>query len=305
MAFIIIIVSRLVPNINKLISDLNGIWAALPHVKSLQNHKNFFLKLKNETSPKFSSKIQFKNWSLIQFKKVNFKYPNNKNLVLKEIDLNFKNGKSYAIVGKSGSGKTTLIDILLGLLNPTEGKVLIDQFKLNKRLKKHWMSFIGYVPQQPFIADDTIKNNIAFGITDNQIDVDLVRECISITQLNDFIKSLPNDINTEIGEFGTKISGGQKQRIAIARALYNKPKILVLDEATSAVDGINEKSLQQSLDKLYGFITTITIAHKMSTIEKCDHIILLDNGEIVSEGNFLSLKKKSSLFRNLITTSYK
>ena len=134
---------------------------------------------------------------------------------------------------------------------------------------------------------------------------DLVRECISITQLNDFIKSLPNDINTEIGEFGTKISGGQKQRIAIARALYNKPKILVLDEATSAVDGINEKSLQQSLDKLYGFITTITIAHKMSTIEKCDHIILLDNGEIVSEGNFLSLKKKSSLFRNLITTSYK
>ena len=116
-----------------------------------------------------------------------------------------------------------------------------------------------------------------------------------MTQLKDFIKNLPNDINTDIGEFGTKISGGQKQRIAIARALYNKPKILVLDEATSAVDGINEKSLQQSLDKLYGFITTITIAHKMSTIEKCDHIILLDNGEIVSEGIFKFKEKEFSV----------
>lgn len=305
MAFIIIIVSRLVPNINKLISDLNGIWAALPHVESLQNHKKFFLKLKNKNFPKYSNKKQFQTWSLIKLQKVSFKYPNSKNLVLKEINLNFNCGRSYAIVGKSGSGKTTLIDIILGILKPTKGEILIDNLKLNNRLKKQWMSFIGYVPQQPFIADDTIKNNIAFGMPENQINIDLVKKCLFIAQLDDLIKSSPKGIDTEIGEFGTKISGGQKQRIAIARALYNKPQILILDEATSAVDGINEKLLQHSLYKLGGFITTITIAHKMSTIEKCDNIILLDDGEIVSQGNFSNLRKKSLLFRELISTSYK
>ena len=144
-------------NINKLISDLNGIWAALPHVKSLQNHKKFFSQLKKETLPKYSNKIPFKNWSLIKFKKVNFEYPNNKNQVLKKVYLTFKRGKSYAIVGKSGSGKTTLIDILLGLLNPTQGEVLIDQYKLNKRLKKHWMSFIGYVPSNHLLLMILLK----------------------------------------------------------------------------------------------------------------------------------------------------
>lgn len=298
MAFIILIVSRLVPNINKLINDLNGIWAALPHVKSLENHNKVFLsnKIKNKTIDKF----KLGNWKEIKLHDVSFKYPKTKNYVLYKVNLKINSGKSYAIVGKSGSGKTTMIDIILGLLKPSNGKIFIDKKNLNQDLHKHWLTSIGYVPQVPFIADDTIKNNIAFGIQKNEIDEKLLAESVSISQLENFVKKLPMGLDTEIGELGSKLSGGQKQRIAIARALYNRPKLLILDEATSAIDGINEKAFQESLKKLDSLVTTITIAHKMTTIQNCDYIIVLENGNIKDKGNFEELKNGSSFFRNLL-----
>jgi ABC-type bacteriocin/lantibiotic exporter with double-glycine peptidase domain len=178
-----------------------------------------------------------------------------------------------------------LIDVILGLLKPIEGSVLIDELDIQNNLRK-WQNQIGYVPQNIYFTDDTIRKNIAFGLPEDKIDDIAVNNAIQKVELMDFIESLPNGINTMIGERGVRMSGGQQQRVGIARALYYNPNILVLDEATSALDNNTEKNVMRSINKLKGEKTIIIVAHRLSTVSECDKIYQFEQSKLVQEGRF-------------------
>ena len=211
---------------------------------------------------------------------ISYKYPNTEKYIFKNISFNIKKGTSIGFVGVTGAGKTTIVDVILGLLNPTEGSITIDGMNVHKN-KKAWFSKIGYVPQIIYLTDDTIKNNILF-YDDENVDEEQLNMVIEQAQLKDFIDSLPNGLETIVGERGIRLSGGQRQRIGIARALYKKPELLVLDEATSALDNETEKAVMQAIEHLYGKITMLVIAHRLTTIEKCDIIYKIDKGSLTT-----------------------
>ena len=201
------------------------------------------------------------------------------------------------VIGKSGGGKTTLIDLLLGLLSPSKGTIKADSIDINSNIRR-WQDNIGYVPQNIFLIDDTIRQNIALGVPKRKINEDSILKAISSAQMNDLIKSLPNGLDTVVGEYGVRFSGGQRQRIGIARAMYNNPGILIFDESTSSVDNITEKQLMESLNSLTKEKTVIIIAHRLNVVKDCKKIIMLEDGEIVAEGSWQDLENKSKTFRS-------
>lgn len=220
----------------------------------------------------------------IEMKDIVYAYPNTEKLIFDKASLTIPVGKSVGIVGTSGAGKSTVVDILLGLLEMREGEILAD----GKNVKEHyrsWLKNIGYIPQMIFMLDDTIRNNVAFGVAEDKIDEERVWEVLKEAQLDEFIKSLPEGLDTGIGERGIRLSGGQRQRIGIARALYNNPEVLILDEATSALDNDTEAAIMESINKLHGKKTLIIIAHRLQTIEKCDIVYRVENGKAVIERN--------------------
>jgi len=203
-------------------------------------------------------------------------------------------------VGFTGSGKTTLIDLILGLLKPNKGEILIDGLPLDDNLYPSWQNKIGYVPQNIYLSDKTIASNIAFGFQEQDFDFQRIRQVAKLSLIDSFIENeLPNGYNTIVGERGIRLSGGQRQRIGIARALYKSPNLLILDEATSALDNITEKKVINNLYKLNQNMTIIIIAHRLTTVLKCDRIFLLDKGKIVSSGNYNELFLNSKLFRDM------
>lgn len=218
----------------------------------------------------------------IELKDITYAYPNTEKLIFDHADLSIPVGKSVGIVGTSGAGKSTVVDILLGLLELREGEVCAD----GENVKLHyrsWLKNIGYIPQMIFMLDDTIRNNVAFGVPAEQIDEDRVWEVLREAQMDEFVKSLPKGLDTGIGERGIRLSGGQRQRIGIARALYHAPEVLVLDEATSALDNDTEKAIMDSINMLHGKKTLIIIAHRLQTIEKCDIVYRVENGKATIE----------------------
>ena len=228
-----------------------------------------------------------------------YRYPGAAEPSLSDIDLQIKSGGSVAVVGKSGSGKTTLIDLILGLLQPTEGNILTDGNDISSHMAD-WQSRIGYVPQDVYLTDDTLRRNIAFGCTDDEINDDNIQRSLVLAQLSDVVKDLPNGLNTVVGERGTKLSGGQRQRIGIARAMYNDPEIIVMDEATSALDSETEAEIARAIDTLSGDKTLIIIAHRLSTIRHCDRIVLLAGGRIVDSGGFDELVNRNEEFNRMV-----
>jgi ABC-type multidrug transport system fused ATPase/permease subunit len=182
-------------------------------------------------------------------------------------------------VGSSGAGKTTLVDLLLGLLTPESGQVIVDGSPIDLK-KSSWQSDVGYVPQDIFLIDDTIRNNIAFGVMNNEISETQIDRSLELAQLSDLVRSLPNGLDTVIGERGVRLSGGQRQRIGIARALYHLPSLLVLDEATSALDLDTEKEFVETLESIHAKITMIVVSHRMSTLKYCDRVFRLDSGRL-------------------------
>ena len=251
---------------------------------------------------KIGEKILFNK--SINLSNINFNYPNNEKLALKKINLKIQYGTKVGIIGTTGSGKTTLIDLILGLLEPKDGKIEVDDKVINKNSLRSWQSLIGYVPQQIYLADDTIAANIAFGENPKNINLNDIETATKIENIHEFIsKELPLKYQTKVGERGIRLSGGQIQRIGIARALYRKPQILVLDEATSALDNITEKSVLDKLNNLGNNVTIIIITHRVTSIKNCDNIYLIDKGEIKGEGTFDKLEKENSLFNNRIKTS--
>ena len=198
--------------------------------------------------------------------------------------MTIKKGDVIGIIGETGSGKSTLINLLIGLLKPSEGKVEVDELNINLNLPE-WYKKIGYVPQSVYLTDDTIRKNIAFGLRENDIDGDLIREAVEKASLNKFLNSLSDGLETIVGEKGIRLSGGQQQRIGIARALYRDPEILILDEATSSLDQSTEKKIMRSIQYLKRKKTLIIITHRLSTVENCDKIFFIDKGKITKQGS--------------------
>jgi ABC-type multidrug transport system fused ATPase/permease subunit len=221
----------------------------------------------------------------IELDQVTYRYPNSSDPALSKVSLSIKKGQSIGLIGRSGAGKTTLVDIILGLLTPESGDIRVDGQSIYQDIRA-WQNMIGYIPQSIFLMDDTIERNIAFGVPDHLIDSVRVSQAISSAQLNDLIEQLPEGVKTNVGERGVRLSGGQRQRVGIARALYHEREILVLDEATAALDNETESLVSQAMSALGGTKTLIIIAHRLSTIEHCNCIYMMEKGHIVKSGSY-------------------
>ena len=274
---------RIMPSSNKIIGSLQVLRFNLPMLNKLYNEKELFSKHPEnyvKESAIFSKEIEITN--------LDFAYSGTKNDSLSGLNIRIPAGQSIGFIGPSGAGKTTLIDIILGLLIPTNGKILIDGKDIKVQTRE-WQNLIGYIPQDIFLTDDTLRNNIAFGVPENGINDEWINTAINKSELKDFIETLPFKLETIVGEHGVKLSGGQRQRIGIARALYHNPQVLVLDEATSSLDNKTEGSVMKSINELHGEKTIIVITHRLSTISYCDYVYKLENGKIVEEGDYESV----------------
>ncbi len=236
----------------------------------------------------------------IELKSISYRYPNSGELVLSSINLSIKRNTSVGFVGPTGAGKTTLVDLILGLLLPHEGQMLIDGVPLDENNRLNWQRNLGYVPQFIYLSDDTVARNIAFGRSDQEINQEALIKAARIANIHDFITNdLPDGYDTLVGERGIRLSGGQRQRIGIARALYHDPAVLVFDEATSALDGVTEEAVLTAMESAARLKTLIIIAHRLSTVESCDVVYLIDRGRIVDQGTYSELLKTSDQFRSM------
>jgi len=248
--------------------------------------------------------VPIKAFNKLTLDDITYRYPGSSQVIFDHLSLTIHKHQSVGFVGHTGAGKSTLADIILGLLPVTGGQVLIDDTSLTHENTASWQEKTGYVPQQIFIADDTVLRNIAFGIDDDKIDLSRVVEAARAANIHDFIiNELDDAFNTRLGERGIRLSGGQRQRIAIARALYRNPDILVFDEATSALDNETEKSINQSIRSLSGRKTLIIIAHRLNTVKDCDIIYVLEKGKIIATGGYDHLINKCEKFRQLACVS--
>ncbi len=234
----------------------------------------------------------------LQLKEVSYNYPNTNEPVIRDLSLSIKHNTSIGLVGPTGAGKTTLVDIILGLLTPRKGEFSVDGVKINENNILNWQKNLGYVPQYIYLSDDTITNNIAFGIPGEKIGREIVEHAAKISNLHDFIISeLPNGYQTIVGERGIRLSGGERQRVGIARALYHDPEVLVLDEATSSLDGITESAVLEAINNVAKLKTVIIVAHRLPTVKGCDIIYLIDKGKIIAQGTYDELMSSSATFR--------
>jgi ATP-binding cassette, subfamily B, bacterial PglK len=270
---------RLIPSINRILATTQILKYCSPVINILQ--KELELPYEEENKPAVATK-SLKD--ILELKNISYTYPTAITPAIKNISLTIKQGTSVGFIGKSGSGKSTLVDILLGLLTPDSGIVASDGIDIQQNMRG-WQNQIGYVSQSIYLTDDTLRKNIAFGLPAEDIEEEAVTKAISDAQLTEFLDLLPEGLDTIVGERGVRLSGGQRQRIGIARALYHNPTVLVLDEATSALDTATEKGVMEAVNALQGSKTIIIVAHRLSTIEKCNEVYNLLNGEIESHGS--------------------
>lgn len=269
---------RMLPSFNRITGYLGGIMFSKPSIDAIYQDLKEVEQLQRHRESIEKNEENMPLTKLIQMNQVSFKYPESDKWILKNADIEIKKNSSVAFVGASGAGKTTAADLILGLLEPTEGRILVDGTDIRTNMAA-WHEKIGYIPQTIYLMDDTIRANIAFGIDEADINEAGIYNAIKEAQLDEFIAQLPDGIETEIGDRGVKLSGGQRQRIGIARALYRNPEVLVLDEATSALDNDTEKEVMEAIDSLHGTRTLIVIAHRLSTIQNCDEIYEVGNGK--------------------------
>lgn len=269
---------RMIPSVNRVMGAVQNIKYSQPVVDVL--YKEFQDIIANSRTDISQSKLKFTKQ--IEIKDIEFKYPGSQVQALEGVTIQIKKGGSVGIIGPSGSGKSSLIDLILGLLTSQAGSICVDGHDIRDNTRD-WQNLIGYVPQSIYLTDDTLKNNVAFGINPEEIDTTAVDKAIKAAQLDDLVRKLPDGLETFVGERGVKLSGGQRQRIGIARALYHDPEVLVLDEATSALDSEIEKEVMNSVKLLKGDKTLIIVAHRLSTLDDCDVIYKLENGKILGE----------------------
>lgn len=282
---------RLIPSVNRILSSIQTVRYGIPIVDLLYNEFN----LKHKGMSEARSPFELSN--SIELKKISFLYQDTSANAISNISIKISRGESIGLIGESGSGKSTLVDIILGLLQPRSGLILVDGANIHDNIKG-WQRQIGYVPQTIYLTDNSLRENIAFGIIKQKIDPQAIERALEAAHLTAFIASLPDGLDTIVGERGVRLSGGQRQRIGIARALYNDPDVLVLDEATSALDNDTEHEIMKAIAVMHGSKTIIIVAHRLSTVENCDQIYRLQSGRIVGQGSsfdmLMSQKEESS-----------
>ncbi len=272
----------LLPSVNRINNQINSIAYFEPFFMGVSDNLQDEISGKNVDMSFAAEAPKLPVTRQIRLENITYAYPNTDKLILEHANLTIPVGKSVGIVGTSGAGKSTVVDILLGLLVAKEGTILAD----GQDVKEHyrgWLKNIGYIPQMIFMLDDTIRKNVAFGVPEEEIDEGRIWEVLREAQLDEFVRTLPEGLDTGIGERGIRLSGGQRQRIGIARALYHDPEVLILDEATSALDNDTEAAIMESINRLHGRKTLVIIAHRLQTIEKCDMVYRVEDGKVEIE----------------------
>ena len=288
----------------KLLPALQQIFGAITTIKgNLSAYKSIEEDLKNiNTQVKKKIEANKQVWSKhnkICLKNITFNFTEKKFFTINNVSLTIKPNTSVGFVGKSGSGKSTIIDIITGLIEPQQGEITIDGIPLNKKNLRTWQNKIGIVPQAIFLLEGSVAENVAFGISHDLIDYQQVKKVLKLAYLEEWLSGLENGIHTKVGERGIQLSGGQRQRIAIARSLYYEPDVLIFDEATSALDRITEKTIMNSIDDFSGKKTLIMISHRLTTVQKCDQIFIIDKGAIIDSGTYQELLKKNEQFKKM------
>jgi len=271
---------RLMPSVNRLTNSWQSINYGTATVSRLRDELSLPA---GDCPPTHAVRIAFRD--CIELRDVSFRYPNAGSNACTGISMRIPRGSSIGLIGTSGAGKSTLVDVILGLLEPLHGAVMVDGTDIRSALRG-WQGIIGYVPQSIYLSDDSIRCNVAFGDAKDDIDDKAVARALRAARLDEFIKSLPDGMNTLVGERGVRLSGGQRQRIGIARALYRNPDVLVLDEATSALDTATEQGIMEAVNSLHGDKTLIIVAHRLSTVAECDLLYKLEKGCLVQSGRF-------------------
>jgi len=289
---------RLMPSIQSVFSNSAAIRFNSQGLDALYNDFSAYNKLEDAPKKKDFKPMPFKKE--LEFKNVYFSYPGINKHLIKDLNIKIKANTSVAFVGSTGAGKTTFANIILGLLRPDKGQILIDGMELNDESIQSWQKNLGYIPQDIYLQDDTVKKNITFGIPEHMIDMDAVINAAKIANIHAFIENeLPDKYDTVVGERGIRLSGGQRQRIGIARAVYHNPSVLVLDEATSSLDSATEKDVFKAIENIAKTKTLIMIAHRLTTIQNCDVIYVMENGEIVGSGKYEALLESNDVFKKI------
>jgi ABC-type multidrug transport system fused ATPase/permease subunit len=243
---------------------------------------------------RFSDEVDYEHVGFsasVEMKEVTFTYPDNETPALSNVSLTIKPGEIVALVGPSGAGKTTIVDVLLGVLPPQSGTVLISDLPSLEAIE-NWSGAISYVPQDVMISNGTVRENVSMGYPEDMSRDEFVWDALRIAQLSDFIKDLPGGLDSQVGDRGTKISGGQRQRLGIARAMFTKPQLLVLDEATSSLDGETEANISDAIQAMRGTVTVVMIAHRLATVRNADVLVYLEDGKIRSVGTFEEIRSQ-------------
>lgn len=282
-----VVAMRLVPCANRMNNHLTSISYFEPFFMGVSDHLQEDIRDERVSYDEktYAHKVDVQKLEIkekIELKNIVYQYPNTETLIFNHADMEIPIGQSIGIVGTTGAGKSTVVDILLGLLKLQEGEILADGVEVREHYQS-WLKNVGYIPQNIFMIDDTIRKNVAFGYAEEDIDDEKVWAALKEAQLDEFVRSLPDGLDTGIGERGIRISGGQRQRISIARALFEDPEVLIMDEATSALDNDTEAAIMDSINRLHGRKTLVIIAHRLQTIEKCDMVYRVEDGKVTRE----------------------
>ncbi|MDZ7771575.1 MAG: ABC transporter ATP-binding protein [Balneolaceae bacterium] len=290
---------RLMPILKQVISkvtdlryNVHSVYAIYDDLMLLENEYKDFRKQVLRNRERMHLKDE------IRLEKVSYSYEGSEEQAVRNATFSIKKGSAVAFAGATGAGKTTMVDVILGLLQPQEGRITVDGMNIHDNIRG-WQQNVGYIPQSIYLLDESIRRNIAFGIPDEEIDEESVWEAIRAAQLEEMIGRLPKGLDTVVGERGVRLSGGQQQRIGIARALYSNPALLVMDEATSSLDNLTEKYVIDAIERLKGDRTIIMIAHRLTTVKNCDTIFMMKEGEIVDRGTYHELLEDSKDFRRM------
>ena len=289
---------RLMPAVRRLTSDytylIYNVVSLNPIYEDLQELDSDNKLFKEDRVKKDTLELE----DSIHARDIDYSYPESNEQALNGVSFSIKRGQAVAFVGESGAGKTTIVDLILGLMKPAKGTITVDGRDIHDSISA-WQRNLGYIPQSIYLADETLRSNIAFGLPESEIDDELVMQAVELAQLGSLVERLPDGLNTIIGENGTRLSGGQRQRVGIARALYHDPQVLVMDEATSALDNITEKEITRAIEALKGDRTVIMIAHRLSTVENCDVLYLMKDGKIVDAGDYDDLIHRNDEFKKM------
>jgi ABC-type multidrug transport system fused ATPase/permease subunit len=271
---------RVMPSANRALNAIQGLRYGSPVIEVLQQE----LALPTEAPPPPDSRRgSLALRDAIELDDVSFTYPTGATPSIQSLSMLVRRGETVGVTGPSGSGKSTLVDLVLGLLTPNNGTIAVDGADIQRDMRR-WQDQIGYVPQQVYLTDDTLRRNVAFGVRERDIDAAAVQRALGAAQLEEFVESLPAGVETLVGERGVRLSGGQRQRIGIARALYHDPNVLVLDEATSALDQVTEQGVMNAVMALHGSKTILIVAHRLSTVTRCDRLYRLEGGRLAASG---------------------